>query len=271
MTNQFSYIVTARGITAVIHGETHTITSDNASYQEVVKAITRRVSPSIIADLFRTANAVKRYSKGLIEVAADGSSLFYKGEPVNNVVVDRILLFMQQGLPVDPLLRFLERLLANPSKTSVDALYTFLENGEMPITEDGFFLGYKGLNENYTDCHTGKVDNRIGQKPRMLRRLVNDDTREDCSYGFHVGTLTYATGFGRRTVIVKVDPADVVSVPSSNLTWKLRTCAYEVVADYNGSLGNTYADSKSPYAKAGFTPVAPAYRSRFAPRPTFHW
>lgn len=256
MINRFSHITTVKGITAVIDGRVHTITSDNPSYQSVLQAIAAKRSPSFIAELFETANAVKRYSKGQIEISADGSSLFFKGEEIRNTVVDRIFLFMEQGLPVDPLLRFLENLLQNPSKLSVDALYTFLENGDMPITEDGCFLGYKGLTADYKDCHTRTVDNRIGQKPKMPRRLVNDDPREICSDGYHVGTLAYATGFGERTVIVKVNPRDVVSVPSTNLSWKLRTCTYEVVADYEGALGNGYAESTSPYAKQGFTPVA---------------
>lgn len=263
MKDQFSYIATQTGITAVINGETHTITSDNASYQQVLQAIAAKRSPQFITSLFVTANAVKRYSKGAFEVSADGTTLFFKGEEIRNVVVDRIFLFMRQGLPVDPLLRFLENLLLNPSKLSIDALYTFLENGQMPITEDGCFLGYKGVTNDYKDCHTNSVDNRVGQKPSMPRRKVNDDPREVCSDGFHIGTLTYATGFSSRTIIVKVNPKDVVSVPSANLSWKLRACTYEVVADYKGGLGSGYVKTSDPYAKQGFTPVAP--------RRTFRW
>lgn len=251
MLNRISYIVTASGLTAIIDGEQYTITRDNASYHEVQEAIIAKEDPMYIADLFRTANAVKRYTKGAVEISADGSALFYKGEEINNVVVDRILQFMAGGLPVEPLIAFLERLLANPSKHSVEALYTFLENGNMPITEDGHFLGYKGVGNDYWDQYSHTVDNHPGQKPRMARRLVDDNPREDCSYGFHVGTLNYATGYGSRTVIVKVDPADVVSVPSQNLSWKLRTCAYEVVCDYQGKLDSTFASRSAPYSERG--------------------
>jgi hypothetical protein len=253
MKTSFSYIITpGTGITAVINGETHTITSDNASYGEVLGAIKAGEDPLYIADLFRTANAVKRYSKGAFEVSADGATLLFRGEEIRNVVVDRIFLFMREGLPVDPLLRFLEKLLNNPSKLAIEALYTFLENGKMPITEDGCFLGYKGVTAELLDCHTRTVDNSVGATPSMPRRNVNDDPREICSDGFHVGTLDYATKFGERTVIVKVNPADVVSVPSSNLSWKLRTCKYEVIAEFNGPLNDSFANSASPYEAAGF-------------------
>lgn len=250
MQNRIGYIVTASGITAVIDGEQYAITSDNASYHEVLNAIIAKEDPARIADLFRTANAIKRYTKGAVEIAADGSALFYKGEEIKNVIVDRILQFMTGNLPVEPLIAFLERLLQNPSKHSVDALYTFLENGNMPITEDGCFLGYKGVTQELKDCHTSTIDNSPGRKPEMPRRLVNDNPREDCSYGFHVGTLNYGSTFGPRCVIVKVDPADVVSVPSSNLSWKLRTCKYEVLCEYQGALNDTFARSDRPYGDA---------------------
>ena len=249
--SRISYIITSSGITAVIDGVEHTITRDNASYNEVLDAIKAQENPSRIADLFRTANAVKRYTKGAIEISADGSALFYKGEEINNVVVDRILKFMTAGLPVDPLILFLERLLANPSRRSVEELYKFLEHEKLPITEFGTFLGYKGVREDYTDVYTGTFNNTPGQSHEMARRLVDDNAARDCSYGFHVGSLEYATNFGKRTVIVEVDPVDVVSVPHSDAN-KLRTCKYRVVADYQGALDEPLHSPESPYEAQGF-------------------
>jgi len=115
---RIAYISTNSGITAVIDGQQYTITSDNPSYRQVIDAIREQASADEIALLFRTANAVRRYAKGAIEVAEDGSALFYKGEEINNIVVDRILGFMSDGLPVDPLIKFLERLLARAAGQS---------------------------------------------------------------------------------------------------------------------------------------------------------
>jgi hypothetical protein len=240
-----AYIATASGITAVIDGENYTITSDNPSYQQVLEAIGNREAPENIAELFRTANAIKRYAKGLIEVR-DGV-LYYEGEEIHNVVVDRILAFMAAHLPVEPLIAFLGRLMANPSRRSIEELYTFLEHKALPITEDGCFLAYKGVRDNYLDCHTGTFDNHPGTINEMPRQKVDDDFRRGCSYGFHVGSLEYATGFGSRTVIVKVDPADVVSVPSDCSCQKLRTAKYEVICDYKGAMTDPLANSRRPY------------------------
>jgi hypothetical protein len=244
-----SYIVTEGGITAVIDGETYTVTSDNPVYNQVKDAIIKREDRSVIADLFRTANAVKRYTKGSVQV--NNGSLYFGGEEIHNVVVDRIFAFMAEGLPVEPLIEFLKRLLANPSRRSVDQLYKFLEHKNLPITEDGYFLAYKGVNDDYTDCHSSTFDNRPGQVLEMQRNKVSDDFRVGCSTGFHAGSLEYATTFGSRTVIVKIDPADVVSVPEDCSCQKLRTAKYEVVTDYDGPLPELATNSASPYA--GFT------------------
>jgi hypothetical protein len=44
-------------------------------------------------------------------------------------------------------------------------------------------------------------------------------------------------------VIVKINPADVVSVPSDCEYQKLRTARYEVVTNYNGPLPKTYSET----------------------------
>jgi hypothetical protein len=81
----------------------------------------------------------------------------------------------------------------------------------------------------------------------MPRSSVDDDFRNHCSYGFHVGTLEYATKWGPRCVLVKVDPADVVSVPSSCECQKLRTSRYTVVCEYQGALTRPLHSASSPY------------------------
>lgn len=230
------HIKTDEGLTAIIGGKAYTITSDNPSYDQVWDAIANEESEYNIVELFNQATAVKRYFKdGGVEVTDDNEILF-NGEPIHNVVVDRIFDFMSKGLPYQPLLKFLQRLQANPSRRSIEELYKFLEHKALPITEDGFFLGYKGVNQDYTDVHTGTFNNSPGKVQSMPRQKVDDDFRHHCSYGFHVGSLEYATHWGSRTVIVKVDPADVVSVPEDCNCQKLRTCKYEVLCDYEGPL-----------------------------------
>jgi hypothetical protein len=75
----------------------------------------------------------------------------------------------------------------------------------------------------------------------MTRSKVDDDRGRGCSNGLHAGALNYVAGYGSlesgdKIVIVKINPADVVSVPSDCNYEKLRTCRYEVVGEYQGEL-----------------------------------
>jgi hypothetical protein len=151
---------------------------------------------------------------------------------------------MKAKLPVKPLLNFLSKVLQNPSRRAVQELYKFLEHGQMPLTPTGNFLAYKSVNENYKDWYSGKFSNTVGSEHTMARNDVCDDPDLGCSYGFHVGTLAYATEFNRgsnRLMIVEVDPSDVVSVPHDCQNQKLRTAKYKVVGEFEKPLANDYS------------------------------
>jgi hypothetical protein len=242
------YIKTDTGLTAIVNGQAFTITDDNASFRQVFDAIVNGESEDTVEELFNQALAIRRYMGGESNgITVEGGTVYYNGEEVHNVVADRIVEFMSNDLPCEPLVKFLERLLANPSRRATKELYTFLQHKSLPITDDGHFLAYKGVRDDYTDVYSGKFTNQPGSVNEMPRQAVDDDFRVGCSYGFHVGSLEYATTFGNRTVIVKVDPADVVSVPEDCECQKVRTAKYEVVCDYAGALTRPLADASSPY------------------------
>jgi hypothetical protein len=228
------YIKTSEGLTAIINGKSFSITNDNLSFNQVWDALQLNEDPDTIEELFNQALAIRRWAGFKIEV--EDGVLFYRGEAIHGTVADRIVELITQGENADGLIKFLENLLANPSKRSIEELYTFLQHQALPITEDGCFLGYKGVTDDYKDVHSRRFDNAPGATNEMERRQVDDDFRNGCSYGFHVGSLEYATHWGSRCVIVKVNPKDVVSVPSDCNFQKLRTCKYEVLCDYQGPL-----------------------------------
>jgi hypothetical protein len=142
---------------------------------------------------------------------------------------------------------FLENLQANPSKNSRKALFKFLDKHDLLITEDGCFIGYKGISNDGLSCtagsepvtvtledgtveeHTGRIPNPVGAVVEMPRSLVDPERNRACSVGLHVGNHRYATGFGVVLLTVKVNPRDVVSVPNDSNDEKIRTCRYEVV------------------------------------------
>ena len=73
--------------------------------------------------------------------------------------------------------------------------------------------------------HTGKFNNAVGQTLVMSRNLVDPNRNVTCSSGFHVCSKDYIEGFRSgddKLVMVKVNPADVVSIPADHHDQKMR-------------------------------------------------
>jgi hypothetical protein len=152
---------------------------------------------------------------------------------------------VKQGFPFEPMLNFLDNLSQNPSDHAVVELFDFMENKNMPITYDGCFLAYKAVREDYKDIYSGTFDNSIGSVCQVPRHKVDNNRDNGCGHGLHVGAIDYAKSYGginiddedndggNRLMICKVNPRDVVSVPSDHKFQKLRCCRYEVVAEFD--------------------------------------
>jgi hypothetical protein len=230
-TRHIGYIIVKDNISLTIDGKPYSIGRSHVNFDKIVAALKAEEFEKIDG-LVNVAAKLARRTKGQVTVNEFGEVL-HNGKPVHNVVATRISEFVRAGLPFEPLVRFLENLLANPSERSIEQLYAFLEHGGFPITPDGCFLAYKGVSSDFRDKHTGKFDNKIGSTNEMPREKVDPSPDAACSVGFHVGTHTYAAEFASgdgKLVMVKVNPADAVSVPHDHSCEKLRVCRYEVVA-----------------------------------------
>ena len=239
------YIITNNSITVVFDGISHTLNDGHLNYAAIRKAIIDRQFDKIPA-LVDIPKAINRYSYGNIKI--ENGAIKYAGQPVHNYICDKIFSFMKEGLPFEPLVAFLDKLMKNPSKRAVNELYSFLEHKAMPITPNGNFLAYKSVDSNWRDHHTGTFDNSIGNTLEMNRNAVCDDTDIGCSFGFHAGSLEYARSFGGgaiRLLIVEIDPSDVVSIPKDSNCQKLRTCKYKVTAEYAQKLPDHYTEEYS--------------------------
>ena len=127
----------------------------------------------------------------------------------------KIVEYKNQSIPFKSLLLFWANLQENPSFHTRQFLFKFLENKGHAITEDGCFIGYRGVREDFKDQHSKTFDNSPGQICEMPRHLVDDDHMKSCSHGLHVGGYEMAKTFGPKMVIVKVNPKDVVAVPDA--------------------------------------------------------
>lgn len=176
-----------------------------------------------------------------------GFDLDNESDIIPDELIQHVIELQKDGFDAGPMQNFVANLRLNPSYRSVQQLFKFKNKQNMPITPDGCFLAYKGVNSNYTDKHTGKFSNKVGFVVEMPRNAVCDDPDQSCASGFHVGSLSYAKDWGDRVVIVKVNPRDVVSVPSSECDNKCRVCRYEVIADFVGELCGPYSQDDDDY------------------------
>lgn len=163
--------------------------------------------------------------------------LYYKGEMLDTYPARKAVELMNNGLPFEPLLRFIERLERNPSRRAVQDLYQFLEHGKMPLTPDGCFLAYKKVcrtaEGQFVDCYSRSIRNNVGDVVSMPRNRVDENPDQTCSTGLHVCSFEYLPYFGAgswdNVVVCKIDPADVVAIPRDYNNTKMRVCRYEVV------------------------------------------
>jgi hypothetical protein len=233
-------------LTVVVDGKQHTILASNPLFASAVSAFQIKDLDALMLALDPSRKFLNLYAK-YEQIEVKDGSVFVDGETISSVVADRIINFLADGIDCLPIFKFITRLQLNPSKRAVDELYTFLEHKNLPYTESGTFLAYKAVRNDFTDKHTGKFFNGVGEVLSMPRNKVDDDKNVGCSYGFHAGTLKYASEFAcgsDKMVLVEIDPADVVSIPTDCEFQKLRTCRYKVVAEYERPLNEHVYESR---------------------------
>src|SRR5271170_30778 len=206
-----------------------TMHSTHVSFKSIVRALRRKDWNRAIR-LFDTAQLIADKSQGRVEVKKDG--VFYNGMKIDNSLTTRILQLIKEGKSVSHMLKFMDRLYANPSQAAINELYDWLKGCKLPITDDGRFVAYRRVKSNYKDVYTGTIDNSPGQIVFMQRKDVCADRHNTCARGLHFCSIAYLPSYpGDRIMQVVVDPADVVSIPSDYQYTKGRTWQYEVVKE----------------------------------------
>jgi hypothetical protein len=255
MTMTMPYIIQGSNITVVIGTTPHTVSKSHIAYNKVLAAI-KANDWATVQDIIEPKKAVLNFGKGNIEI--QGDKIFWKGREMHNALTKRMVAMIQEDFPVEPLVAFMENLMENPSKRAVTELYGFLEKNTLPITPDGCFLAYKKVRADYLDCHSGSVLNKpavymteadlasiaeaSGKNQEvqvevvdgvtvvsMERNSVDDDQNRTCSSGLHFCSKEYLGSFGgQRILILKINPRDVVSIPTDYNASKGRACRYEI-------------------------------------------
>lgn len=257
-------------ISNVIGNRAFNIATDHPNYTRILDAVRNSDWNTFVA-LADIATTVRAFiGKGRVQLV--NGQVTYNGEILHNSITNRVLDLMNKNLPFSPLLKFLDNLMQNPSKRAVDELYGFLEVGNLPITEDGHFLAFKNVKADWYSSHgntaikplkgkvnaCGQIFNGIGEEIEITRNQVCEDKNKTCSDGLHFCSQDYlqhfSCGSGTHTVILKINPADVVSIPADYKDTKGRCYRYVVVAELNGKP----ADLTNRAVVGDFDPKKPA-------------
>ncbi len=232
----FPYTVTEGNITILIDGSMNKIPRTHAGFAALSEHLkSNDHEADLILQLLDKRSAMARLSAGKVKVV--GSTVFYAGEPLHSTLALKMVTMMDEGFDGAPLARFLDNIMLNPTKTSRDCLFDFITQFDAPITEDGCFVAFKGVRDDYGSCHANRdgtrMDNTPGKTVTMLRSDCVEDPSETCSAGLHVCASHYLDSFwtSKRVIAVKVHPRDVVSVPHDYNFSKMRVCEYLVLGD----------------------------------------
>lgn len=234
-------------ITVLVNGKLLVATDTHPAWDSILEAA-RSPHPQdadTVEALFdATAPIAERFDSLSERVSVAHGRIYFDGEEVDNSLTQQVIRFLRAGLDFTPLVRFFEKVQTNPNPHSRAMLFDWLRDRDFTITSDGDFLAYKGVRPTVSgyesisrgtaivngETQHGAIRNDVGDVVTMPRAGVAFDPEVGCSTGLHAGTWDYAHGFARGAVLtVRINPRDVVSVPTDSSAAKLRVCRYLVV------------------------------------------
>ncbi len=230
-----SFIIAGDGtINAHVNGKNYVMPHGSMFYAASKQALKDKDADAFVEQC-NLEQGLRQRSNG--KITLENGVVMWNGQAVHNALVDRIYKLIEQDFPFEPMLAFLENTLKNPSQKAVDELYLFLQANALPITEDGCFLAYRRVGADYLSIHPNpdgsRNSNKVGETVNKSRSECDDDRNETCSRGLHFCSIEYLPSYpGEHTMIVKINPADIVSIPYDYNNQKGRCCKYVVVDEY---------------------------------------
>lgn len=236
MSNKIPFVAGRDSLMFSDGGSGKVVPKNHFNYIDIVAALNAGDVERVRELLIPVKEAIVASLDGLLSL--EKGRFIFDGKPLHVALADRLLALKRDGHDITPLVNCFRKLLDNPSKRAVDELYGFLEKCDLPVTPDGDFIAYKMIRDDYTDLYTGTMDNSVGATPSMRRNEVDEDKDRTCSQGLHFASLNYvlhgsygSRNRGNRLVAVKINPADVVSIPSDYNNSKGRACKYTIIKE----------------------------------------
>jgi hypothetical protein len=258
----FPYIIANEKINLFIDNKPVVIDKSNVNYNKITEAIASN-DWDLVKELSKNNFVNELYKLDSLTIDVGNNAVNYKNYQLPDVLRNTLLRLYKQNINLNYMLVFIDNLLLNPSYKTIKELYSFLEAGGLPITDDGHFLAYKKVNGDFTSIHDNKTRNDIGTVVKMDRNLCDDNSNNTCSTGLHFCSYDYLDHFGSgtnsndRVIIVKVNPQHVTSVPTDYNNTKGRACEYLILCELGQvDLVKPFVDTTQYGLKSGPTTSA---------------
>jgi len=232
----FPFTVTENSITILIDGSMNNIPRTHAGFPALSEHLKGKTHDAdLILSLLDKREAMSRLTSGAVKVMGD--TVFYKGEPLHNSLALKIVTMLEDGYDASPLAKFMDNVMQNPDDRSREQTFDFVDRWQAPLTDDGCFVAFKGVNDDYSSTRNNPdgttVWNRPGDVVQKDRAECDNDPNQTCSRGLHVCASHYLDSFwtSKKVIAVKVNPRDVVAVPHDYKYSKMRVCEYAVLGD----------------------------------------
>lgn len=267
MTTKPPMVISDKSITVILDGYPETIDRDHQNWDQVVEAI-RNEEWFKLTPLMNIPKGMVQYTQGNVQII-DGT-FYFRGIEVADTLVEHIVKMFEDKLPIDNMVMFFENVMQNPDPKARVGMFKWLQAGNMPITEDGYLIGYKYVDQNYKSVHRGRYDSNgkfypnehydhtpnTGVPVTMPRDKCDSDPSNTCSSGLHFCSFGYLGSYSRsvRIVMVKIHPKDIVAVPNEYGSQKTRCCEYLVVGEIDvNKAGDVLAGKRIVRAGTGMT------------------
>lgn len=268
-------------LTIVANNKSFTINSDDARYSRALSFVKSKNWDALVGLCDRPA-AIAKFLGSNVEVFE--TEVHHNGKKLHGSVVNRILDFLKEGLPLEPLTMFIDKLASNPYPDVITRLYDFIENNKIALSQTGNLLAFKLVKADgsppyhagqFVDDSTGEWVNKyeVGKTYSLPDEKLQKGLGACGSAGLYFGNQNYFggafneagqyTGDGRM-LIVEIDPRDVFNVPYIDAS-KAVTSRFTIIAEYESVrkevAGSLYGVEKTIETEASNEEVANSIRS----------
>ena len=237
MTHKFPYTITLANITVFVSGQIVKIPSTHNGFVAMAAHLqSAEHDAETILKLADKRQGLARLTAGKVTVVGD--TVYYAGVPIRSALATRLVTLTDMGHDATPWALFMDNVGQNPSENSKERLFEFIDRWETPLTPDGCFIAFKGVNDDYSSTRLTPEGESVYNRPGMVIEMDRADVVEDpsitCASGLHACASHYLDSFWgtqHKVLAMKINPRDVVSIPDDYNLSKMRVCKYEVLGD----------------------------------------